>query len=131
MRMNGIQKEFQVSPIVVSEFSDSFNIGNRFLIKLSKKTPCQISFQDGNTKLQIGNQETELIRVLKTEELNDHIYMEKDSGNVVSKDLEQEELRGRVKKKDTGNVLTDAKKIRSSRLKEKAKSSDKDGLRPN
>ena len=86
MRINGIQKEFQVSPSVVSELSDSFNIGNGFLIKLSKKTPCQISFQDGNTKLQIGNQETELIRVLKTEEFKYHIYMEKYSGNVFSKD---------------------------------------------
>ena len=56
--------------------------------------------------------------------------MEKDSGNVFSKDLDQEELRDRVQKKDTGNVLTDAKKIRSSRLKEKAKSSDKKGIRP-
>ena len=58
----------------------------RVKIKHSQETPCQISFQVGITKLQNGNQETELIRVLKKQELNDHIYMEKDRGNVLSKD---------------------------------------------
>ena len=62
--IEGINKEFTVTPSIVPNLSNDVNIGKRFLDNAGLDTKTGIWCHNGTTCLQIGNQITELIQTI-------------------------------------------------------------------
>ena len=62
MEIEGIKGRFQIKPAIVPTLTDGLNIGNGFLISLSKQVPVKLEFDGGNARLKVGRSQTELIR---------------------------------------------------------------------
>ena len=62
MEIEGIKGKFNIKPAVVETLSDDLNIGNGWLIAVSKVVPIKLEFFKGKANLQVGKSQTELIR---------------------------------------------------------------------
>ena len=66
IHIHGIGR-FEVKPAVIKSLSDPFNIGNGFLESIGKQVPTSLSFEGKNVILKVGQNETELMRPMMSE----------------------------------------------------------------
>ena len=68
MEIEGLKRKFKIKPTVVDDLSDDLNLGNGFLTSIGEEISCAIEYGEKTTKLRVGNEEVELIRVLQGHE---------------------------------------------------------------
>ena len=62
MKINGMEKQFEIRPTVVEDLTDDLNLGNGFLAGTGD---CDILYRGDATKLRIGSSVVELVRTLE------------------------------------------------------------------
>ena len=64
MKIEGLKRKFVIKPTVVEDLTDDLNLGNGFLSHVGGQVPCSIIYSGRGTKLCIGDEEVELIRLM-------------------------------------------------------------------
>ena len=64
MKIKGLKRTFVIKPSVVEDLTDDLNLGNGWLSFIGGQVPCSIKYSGKGTRLCIGDEEIELIRVM-------------------------------------------------------------------
>ena len=64
MKIKGLKRTFVIKPSVVEDLTDDLNLGNGWLSFIGGQVPCSIKYIGKGTRLCIGDEEIELIRIM-------------------------------------------------------------------